>query len=168
MVHRIRIRRQGPYNRDRWGCPLRMALRHRQDSAPPSNSAQAAPVDATSTAVTAPNTTAATELAPQPVTASEKSHKAAPSQNRTGAAEVGTTPLRGASIRITAAGPATAAIMHQAGDLSRGPVSEFGTTVQPLSRRQTIATFEMGRSSPRIDWSTNSEKSACRSGAGHT
>jgi len=30
MVHRIRIRRQGPYNRDRWGCPLRMALRHRQ------------------------------------------------------------------------------------------------------------------------------------------
>src|SRR5262249_44945068 len=74
----------------------------------------------------------------------------------------------GASIRITAAGAATAAIMHQAGDPSRGPVSEFGTTVQPLSRRQTIALFEMGRSSPCIDWSTNLEKSACRSGAGHT
>src|SRR5262249_40456229 len=44
--------------------------------------------------------------------------------------------------------------MPQASDPSRGPVSEFGTTVQPLSRRQTIATFEMGRSSPCIDWST--------------
>src|SRR5262249_20226878 len=41
--------------------------------------------------------------------------------------------------------------MHQAGDPSRGQVSEFGTTVQPLSRRQTIATFEMGRSSPCIE-----------------
>jgi hypothetical protein len=30
MVHRIRIRRQGPHNRDRWCCQLRMALRHRQ------------------------------------------------------------------------------------------------------------------------------------------
>jgi len=61
--------------------PAVSAPDNRQDSAPPSNSAQAAPVDATSTAVTAPNTTAATELAPQPVTASEKSQKAAPSQN---------------------------------------------------------------------------------------
>jgi hypothetical protein len=62
--------------------PAVSAPDNRQDSAPPSNSAQAAPVDATPTAVTAPNTTAATELAPQPVTASEKSQKAAPSQNR--------------------------------------------------------------------------------------
>ena len=29
MVHRIRIRRQGPHNRDCWCCQLRMALRHR-------------------------------------------------------------------------------------------------------------------------------------------
>ena len=119
---------------------------------------------ATTTAA-APTTTAATGLAPEPVTASEKSQKAAPSQNRR---DRGWSDACGASIRITAAGPATAAIMYHAGVPSRGPVSEFGTTVQPLSRRQTIATFEMGRSSPRIDWSTNSEKSACRSGAGHT
>src|SRR6516162_7362380 len=51
---------------------------------------------------------------------------------RSGATEVGTTPLRGASIRITAAGAATAAIMHHAGEPSR----------EPLSRPQTIATFE--------------------------
>ena len=61
--------------------PAVSAPDNRQDSAPPSNSAQATPVDATTTA-TASTTTAATELAPQPVTASEKSQKAAPSQNR--------------------------------------------------------------------------------------
>ena len=61
--------------------PAVSAPDNRQDSAPPSNSAQATPVDAT-TPATAPTTTAATELAPQPVTASEKSQKAAPSQNR--------------------------------------------------------------------------------------
>src|SRR5262249_25749909 len=82
------------------------------------------------TTVTAPTTTATTELAPQPVTASEKSQKERPA--RTGATEVRTTPLRGASIRITAAGAATAAIMHQAGDPSR----------EPVSRLQAIATFE--------------------------
>jgi len=54
--------------------PAVSAPDNRQDSAPPSNSAQATPVDATTTA-TAPTTTAATELAPQPVTASEKSQK---------------------------------------------------------------------------------------------
>ena len=49
--------------------------------------------------------TATTELVPQPVTASEKSQKERPA--RTGATEVRTTPLRGAGIRITAAGAAT-------------------------------------------------------------
>src|SRR6516164_8950916 len=55
---------------------------------------------------------------------------------RSGATEVGTTPLRGASIRITAAGAATAAIMHHAGDPLRGPVSEYRNdlyNVQPLA-----------------------------------
>src|SRR5262245_35846852 len=48
-------------------------------------------------------------------------------KNRNHHSDRATTPLRGASIRITAAG--AAAIMHQGGDPSRGPVSEFGTTV---------------------------------------
>src|SRR5215472_8312618 len=52
---------------------------------------------------------------------------------RTGATEVRTTPLRGASIRITAAGAATAAIMHHAGDPLRGPVSEYRNDLYNLS-----------------------------------
>ena len=53
---------------------------------------------------------------------------------RSGATEVGTTPLRGASIRITAAGAATAAIMHPAGDPLRGPpVSEYPSDLYNLS-----------------------------------
>src|SRR5262249_43336786 len=52
---------------------------------------------------------------------------------RSGATEVGTTPLRGASIRITAAGAATAAIMHHAGDPLRGPVSEYRNDLYNLS-----------------------------------
>src|SRR5262249_57733155 len=102
---------------------------------------------ATTTAA-APTTTAATGLAPEAVMACESRKQRRPA--RTGATEVGMTPLHGASIRIAGAGTATAAIMHHAGDPSRGPVSEFGTTVQPLNRRQTIATFEMGRSNPCI------------------
>ena len=50
--------------------------------ASPSNSAQAAPVDAIAVAVTAPPTTSATELPRQPVAASKKSQKTARSQNR--------------------------------------------------------------------------------------
>src|SRR5262249_37897448 len=42
-------------------------------------------------------------------------------KNRNHHSDCATTPLRGASIRITAAGAATAAIMHQGGDPSRGP-----------------------------------------------
>src|SRR5215831_10499811 len=41
--------------------------------------------------------------------------------------------LRGASIRITAAGAATAAIMHHAGDPLRGPVSEYRNDLYNLS-----------------------------------
>src|SRR5262249_30153229 len=52
---------------------------------------------------------------------------------RSGATEVGTTPLRGASIRITAAAAATAAIMHHAGDPLRGPVSECRNDLYNLS-----------------------------------
>jgi hypothetical protein len=48
----------------------------------PSNSGQAAPVDAITVAVTAPPTTSATELPQQPVAASKKSQKTARSQNR--------------------------------------------------------------------------------------
>jgi uncharacterized protein len=46
------------------------------------NAARAAPVDAITTAVTAPTSTAATELPPQPVASSKKSQKKARSQNR--------------------------------------------------------------------------------------
>jgi hypothetical protein len=55
---------------------------NRPDSALPSNAALAAPVDTITTVVTAPTTTPGTELPPQPVAASEKSQKTAPSQNR--------------------------------------------------------------------------------------
>lgn len=58
--------------------PAVSAPHNRQDSASPSNSAQAAPVDANTTAVTAPTT----ELPPQPVAASKKSQKTGRSQNR--------------------------------------------------------------------------------------
>src|SRR5262245_41654585 len=77
---------------------------------------------------------------------------------RSGATEVGTTPLRGASIRITAAGAATAAIMHHAGDPLRGPVSEYRNDLYNLSehvskvpvfnhlQRRTAFEFDTGRS----------------------
>ena len=61
--------------------PAVSALDNRQ-SASPSNSGQAAPVDAITVAVTAPPTTSATELPQQPVAASKKSQKTARSQNR--------------------------------------------------------------------------------------
>jgi hypothetical protein len=61
--------------------PAMSAPDSRQDSASPSNSAQAAPVDAITTAVTAPATTTVTELPQQPVAAPKKS-QTAPSQNR--------------------------------------------------------------------------------------
>jgi hypothetical protein len=53
-----------------------------QNSSLPSNSVQAAPIDAITTAATAPATTAAPELPRQPVAASKKSQKTARSQNR--------------------------------------------------------------------------------------
>jgi hypothetical protein len=53
-----------------------------RQSAPPSNSAPAAPVNAIAVAVTAPTTTSATELPQQPVAASKKSQKTMRSQNR--------------------------------------------------------------------------------------
>jgi hypothetical protein len=53
-----------------------------RQSALPSNSVQAAPVDAITAAVTAPSTTSATELPQRPVVASKKSKKTARSQNR--------------------------------------------------------------------------------------
>jgi hypothetical protein len=61
--------------------PAVSALDNRQ-SASPSNSGQAAPVDAITVAVTAPPTTSATELPQQLVAASKKSQKMARSQNR--------------------------------------------------------------------------------------
>jgi hypothetical protein len=61
--------------------PAMSAPDSRQDSASPSNSAQAASVDAITTAVTAPATTTVTELPQQPVAAPKKS-QTAPSQNR--------------------------------------------------------------------------------------
>lgn len=76
-----------------------------RQSGSPANSAQAAPVDAITAAVTAPATTSATELSQQPVAASRKTRRAA----RNGATGAGTTLLRGAnSMRITGAGAATA------------------------------------------------------------
>lgn len=62
--------------------PAVSAPHNRQDSASPSNSAQAAPVDANTTAVTASTTTAVTELPPQPAAASKKPQKTGHSQNR--------------------------------------------------------------------------------------
>jgi hypothetical protein len=53
-----------------------------RQSTSPSNSAQAALVDATTTAVTAPATTSATEPPQQPVAASKKPQKTARSRNR--------------------------------------------------------------------------------------
>jgi hypothetical protein len=53
-----------------------------RQSASPSNSAQAAEVDAIAVAVTTPPTTSATELPRQPVAASKKSQKTARGQNR--------------------------------------------------------------------------------------
>src|SRR5262245_42693693 len=53
-----------------------------RQSASPSYSAQAAPVDGIAIAVTTPATTSATELPQQPVAASKKSQKTARSQNR--------------------------------------------------------------------------------------
>jgi hypothetical protein len=53
-----------------------------QDSSLPSNSVQAAPNDAITTAATAPATTATTELPRQPIDASKKPQKTARSENR--------------------------------------------------------------------------------------
>lgn len=53
-----------------------------RQSGSPANSAQAAPVDAITAAVTAPATTSATELSQQPVAASKKSQNTARSQKR--------------------------------------------------------------------------------------
>ena len=53
-----------------------------QNSSLPSNSVQAAPIDAITTAATVPATTAAPELPRQPVAASKKPQKTARSQNR--------------------------------------------------------------------------------------
>ena len=53
-----------------------------QNSSLPSNSVQAAPIDAITTAATAPATTAAPELPRQPVAASKKPQRTARSQNR--------------------------------------------------------------------------------------
>jgi hypothetical protein len=54
----------------------------RQNSSLPSNSVQAAPTDAITTAAAAPATTATTELPRQPVAASKKPQKTARSRNR--------------------------------------------------------------------------------------
>src|SRR5262249_3328835 len=79
---------------------------------------------------------AATGLAPQPVTASGKSQKsgARPDQRDRGWYD--------------------ASAWRQHSDYGRGPVDQSASSerlVQPLSRRQTIATFEMGRSNPCIE-----------------
>ena len=62
--------------------PAVSASDKRQNSSLPSTSVQAAPIDAITTAATAPTATAATELSRQPVAASKKSQKTARSQNR--------------------------------------------------------------------------------------
>ena len=62
--------------------PAVSAPHSRQDSASASNSAQATPVDAISTAAIEPGTPAATEAPQQSVAASKKPRKTAHSQNR--------------------------------------------------------------------------------------
>ena len=82
------------------------------------------------TTATAPTTTATTELAPQPVTASEKSQKAAASQNR----------------RDRGSYDASAWRQHSDYGRGRGYGRDYAPRAgdpsrEPLSRPQTIATF---------------------------
>jgi FlaG/FlaF family flagellin (archaellin) len=120
-----------------------------RQSGSPANSAQAAPVDAITAAVTAPATTSATELSQQPVAASRKTRRAA----RNGATGAGTTLLRGAnSMRITGAGAATAMNDQvRAGDRPPDRQGDWARTAGLVLRANEVIGKQLGDRASRSD-----------------